>query len=361
MASDPRFGPRSHQPDPETPDSEPTPPVTNAEAWAHVRALTSGHEENFTVLSRLLPAEARDDFAAVYAFCRWADDLADDPADPESPDRSRQIALERLAWWRNELESLYAHRADPDERPAPTHPVYIALAETIARHAIPIEPFANLIAAFERDQTQSRYKSWKDLVSYCKGSADPVGRLVLTIAGVRPPHEDPTSQPLYNMSDVICTALQITNHLQDVRRDLFERDRVYLPTDLTGWTAEQLREWADRPNDPEVLVPYIKTIRTLINRTRVLYRRGRDLPARLGQPYGPVVALLPDDPKGGPGGGPTLWRRVTLSKREKAMLVLSTSIRTRLAGSSKPRSQPPRDAAKFSSDPEESPPPSTAA
>ena len=111
-----------------------------ARAWC--AALARGHYENFSVLSGLVPARLRGDFAAVYAFCRWADDLGDDAGEPGA-DR-----LRLLAWWRGELQACFAGE--------PRHPVFVALRPTVTTHALPMAPFDDLIRAFEVDQVQSR-------------------------------------------------------------------------------------------------------------------------------------------------------------------------------------------------------------
>ena len=166
--------------------------------------------ENFTVASWLLPRSIRRGFADVYAFCRWADDLADDPRNRGDPGRG----LEMLRWWRDELDRCYAGR--------PRHPVYVALAATVERHGLPREPFDDLIDAFEQDQRVTRYPDLPTLLRYCEKSANPVGRLVLMLMGYRDAERSA-------LSDATCTALQLTNFWQDVRRDVLERDRVYLP------------------------------------------------------------------------------------------------------------------------------------
>lgn len=301
-------------------------PVSVDEALAYCRRLVGGRYENFSVLSGLVPASLRDDFAAVYAFCRWADDLGDETG---LGDEARARSLELLAWWREELAACFAGE--------PRHEVFVALRATVERHRLPIGPFEDLIGAFERDQTQTRYETWDDLVSYCRGSADPVGRIVLMLGGVRPPEETPESAEMWAMSDAICTALQITNHIQDVRRDLFERDRVYLPSVETGLRADELRSMAERGNDPEARVRYIKAVRSLVERTAELFERGRPLPALCPRTIGPVVGLLASGgrrtlAKIEKAGCTTLWKRPTLSKPEKAMLVVKACVRAKLSG-----------------------------
>jgi len=160
------------------------------------------------------------DFYNVYSFCRWADDLGDEIGDP-------QESLRLLAWWRQELEAMY--------RGETSHPVYVALKETVRRYEIPIEPFDRLIRAFEQDQTTTRYRTFDEVFGYCVNSANPVGHLVLYLCGYR----DAERQQL---SDYTCTALQLANFWQDVGVDL-EKGRVYLPLDLLekhGYTVEEL-------------------------------------------------------------------------------------------------------------------------
>ena len=179
------------------------------EALAYTRWLATHHYENFQVVSFLLPKRLHQDFYNVYAFCRWADDLGDEIGDT-------QESLRLLKWWRGELHGMYEGRA--------RHPVFVALQSTVAAHKLPIEPFADLITAFEQDQTVTRYRNFEELFHYCRYSANPVGRLVLGLCGYR----DAGRQAL---SDATCTALQLANFWQDVTVDL-KKDRVYLPLDV---------------------------------------------------------------------------------------------------------------------------------
>jgi squalene synthase HpnC len=190
------------------------------ESMAYTRWLARRHYENFHIVTFLLPKRLHQDFYNVYAFCRWADDLGDEIGDARE-------SLRLLAWWRGELCQMYEGRA--------THPVYVALRHTAERHALPAEPFADLITAFEQDQTVTRYRTWDELFAYCRYSANPVGRLVLYLCGYR----DPERQVL---SDATCTALQLANFWQDVAVDL-EKDRVYIPLEIIerrGYSLEEL-------------------------------------------------------------------------------------------------------------------------
>ncbi|MEX2187255.1 MAG: squalene synthase HpnC [Pirellulales bacterium] len=187
------------------PDAIATPP-TLAEARDYCRRLAATHYENFTVASWLVPRALRPHFHAVYAFCRWADDLADETG-------SAGESLVLLDWWEKSLAECYRGR--------PTHPVFVALADTVTTFAIPEEPFRGLLTAFRRDQQQNRYDTFDALRDYCRGSADPVGRLVLYL-GRR--HDTERGE----LSDHICTGLQLANFCQDVAGD-WDRGRIYLP------------------------------------------------------------------------------------------------------------------------------------
>jgi squalene synthase HpnC len=158
------------------------------------------------VASWLVPRSLRPHFYAVYAYCRWADDLADEVVDP-----ARSLAL--LDWWSAQLDDCYQGRA--------THPVFLALGETIREFSIPAEPFRSLLVAFRQDQHTTRYSTFDELLGYCRHSADPVGRLVLYLGRCHDAERG-------TLSDRVCTGLQLANFWQDLARD-FDRGRVYLP------------------------------------------------------------------------------------------------------------------------------------
>ncbi len=179
-----------------------------AAARAFCRAIADAHYENFSVVTRLVPRRLRQDFATVYAFARWSDDLADEAGGPAAAARG-------LADWRRELEACFAGRA--------THPIFVAVADTVQRTGLTIEPFSALLDAFEQDQWQTRFASRAELLDYCRRSADPVGRIVLGLEGCREPR-------LLEFSDAICTGLQLVNFWQDLKRDRLA-GRVYLPAD----------------------------------------------------------------------------------------------------------------------------------
>ena len=247
--------------------------VEQARSWC--RRLARGHYENFSVLSRLVPKSRRDDFAALYAFCRWADDLGDEID-------STQRSLELLGWWRSELQQCFAA--------APRHPVFIALAPTIERHDLPIEPFDDLIRAFEQDQTVRRYDTWTQLVDYCRLSADPVGRLVLMING------EPRTHDVFELSDSICTALQLTNHWQDVCRDIVDRDRIYVPREMITIEDFEAKLIASAKQgfavDPQFLEACRRVIRTCVEQTWPMFEKGRRLLPIVSRSTHPMVWLF---------------------------------------------------------------------
>jgi squalene synthase HpnC len=178
------------------------------EARLYCMRLAESHYENFHVASWFLPKALRPHFHAIYAYCRISDDLGDEVGDTA-------LALALLDLWGRELEACYAGRA--------RHPVFVALAETIRACSIPKEPFADLLVAFRQDQTVTRYSSTRDLLNYCRYSASPVGRLVLYAC-------DEADEERFRLSDATCSALQLANFWQDVRRD-YAMGRIYLPQD----------------------------------------------------------------------------------------------------------------------------------
>jgi squalene synthase HpnC len=190
------------------------------ESLDYTRWLATHHYENFHVVSFLLPKKLHQDFYNVYSFCRWADDLGDEIGDTNE-------SLRLLSWWRTELEAMYQGQT--------SHPVFVALKDTVERHSIPIEPFGRLIQAFEQDQTVTRYANFEEVFGYCVNSANPVGHLVLYLCGYR----DAERQTL---SDFTCTGLQLANFWQDINVDL-QKNRVYLPLNLLdkhGYTVDKL-------------------------------------------------------------------------------------------------------------------------
>jgi squalene synthase HpnC len=177
--------------------------------------------ENFPVALRLLPRRHRDHLMAVYTFARTVDDIGDEAP----PDQRLQLLAELDAdlgrLYTAESASEAAGTAASGADGPPGHPAVRGLAKVVTDCAIPIQPFRDLIAANQQDQVVTRYETFDDLLGYCKLSANPVGRIVLSVFGCRTPSRD-------ELSDAICSGLQIVEHLQDVAEDL-QAGRVYLP------------------------------------------------------------------------------------------------------------------------------------
>jgi squalene synthase HpnC len=217
-------------------------------AQQYTKWLATHHYENFNVVSWLLPKELHQHFYNVYAYCRWADDLGDEIADKDR-------ALELLAWWETELDECYERR--------PSHPVFVALQETVNAKEVPKQPFADLLKAFRQDQVVKRYPSWDAVLDYCKYSANPVGRLVLYLCSYR-------DEERQKLSDATCSALQLANFWQDVSRDL-EKGRIYIPLDRASAHGLSERQIVERKFDER----YVALMKELIGYTRALFEKGK--------------------------------------------------------------------------------------
>ena len=237
-------------------------------AYRYCEWITYRHYENFPVASWLLPAPMRPHVAAVYAFARSADDFADEA-------RYHGRSLELLDGWRKSLWASCGNgtvRAEPVEARTIAHPVFIALADTVRRHDLPVQLLDDLLTAFTMDVTKRRSADWPDLMNYCKHSANPVGRLVLLLSGLR-------DEELHARSDDICTALQLANHWQDLRIDL-GRDILYIPQDLMreyGVTEAELNGYLPGTGGPVPGSSFRSLMKELVARARVLFDSGEPL------------------------------------------------------------------------------------
>jgi squalene synthase HpnC len=281
----------------------PAPPP--AAARQYCRRLATTHYENFSVATLLLPRRLVRHFHNVYAYCRWADDLAD-----EAGGGARALAL--LRWWRDELDACYAGR--------PHHPVMVALRETVERFHIPKRPFLDLLFAFEQDQLVKRYATWEQLLGYCRYSANPVGHLVLYLLGAYTPDRAALADP-------ICTALQLANFWQDVGRDL-DLGRIYLPEEdrrAFGYPDADLHARQFTP-------AFVELLRYEVNRTRDLFYRGMPLLEKLPAEVRIDVELFL---RGGlavlrkieRSRYNVLHRRPALAKWEKGLLLVGALVR----------------------------------
>ncbi|MYT34201.1 squalene synthase HpnC [Streptomyces sp. MspMP-M5] len=186
--------------------------------------LDQAAHENFPVAPFFLPRAWRADLMALYGFARLVDDIGDGDLAPGGGD-AVLLGLDRAQHDDRPalLDALEAdlHRVFSDRAPGPKHPLMRRLGPTVRRCALSPEPFLGLIEANRQDQRISRYASYGDLAAYCELSANPVGRLVLGVTGTSSPER-------IRLSDAVCTALQLVEHIQDVAEDL-GRDRIYLP------------------------------------------------------------------------------------------------------------------------------------
>ncbi len=246
-------------------------PETSAAAahgYRWCRQLARSHYENFPVASWLLPAHLRDPVTAIYAFARSADDIADEGTDTDA------LRLEKLAHMTSALDSTM-RGVPPDE------PLYQALADTIKRHALPPGPLYDLLHAFRNDVTTNRYSTYAEVMDYCRYSANPVGRLLLHLAGQ-------ASEARLGLSDAICSALQWINFLQDIKQDYRENNRIYLPADdmqRFGVSEEDIDVQRNLPRVRELLL-------FQIGRTTELLHSGSALGGQLSGRFGLEIRVV---------------------------------------------------------------------
>lgn len=210
----------------------------------------SAADENFPVGSFLLPKAARPVVAAYYAFARATDDIAD------NPDLSSDDKLARLDGFGAALEG----RSDD-----PAFAVGMRCRDALLGAGVPLCRAGDLLIAFKRDAVKNRTEDWADLMDYCRYSANPVGRFLLDLHGGPP--------AAYPDSDALCTALQVLNHLQDLKKDFEALDRSYLPGDWlreAGLTAEIVKADAAIPALRGVIDRCLEAIRPSIDRALVL-------------------------------------------------------------------------------------------
>src|SRR6266702_1022056 len=264
---------------------------SQSEAQEYCRHLARTHYENFSVATWFLPERLRQHFYSVYAYCRISDDLGDE--------------------WEAELHACYAG--------SPRHPVFVALAETVPKFDIPMQPFADLLKAFRQDQTITRYPTFNDLLGYCRYSANPVGHLVLYLCGYR----DAERQAL---SDFTCTALQLANFWQDVSVD-YAKGRIYLP-------VEDLKRFQVSEGDiaaTQNTASFCEMMRFEVERAREWFCRGLPLVKKVDRELAIDIELFS---RGGQEilnaierqGFAVLGRRPSISKARKLALVMRAAL-----------------------------------
>ena len=275
-------------------------PVPLPDAYRACEAIVRRHYENFPVVSRFLTPARRHALAAIYAFARNADDIADAAA----PTGDRLEALDQI-------EAALYRALDGN----PGGPVFTALADTVERHSLPVEPLLDLLAAFRRDARDETFATWDDLLSYCRGSANTVGRLVLAL------HEVDDANAIRE-SDAVCTALQLTNFWQDLGHDL-ARGRLFLPLeDLQrfGIERDELTRPGNRTPLTRLLVHECRGTDELFDRGRGVVRRvplGLSLQLRLTIAGGRAILREVEQ-----GGWRVLKKRPTLGPAARARALL---------------------------------------
>jgi squalene synthase HpnC len=207
--------------------------------------------------ARQLPSAVRPSIAAIYAFARAADDFADEPGLTDA-ERLRRLDdwLARCRRAANAESREIAPESDDDL-------VFVALGDTLRRHHLPVDLFEDLLSAFRQDVTTKRYRTWDDLLDYCRRSANPVGRLVLRVAGYH-------DRDLDVASDAVCTALQLTNFWQDLERD-WSIGRLYVPAADCAAAGAREQDLNERRLTPE----WRAVLSTVSRRTRALFAAGR--------------------------------------------------------------------------------------
>ena len=239
-----------------------------AKAYCHCQSIARQHYENFPVASLLLQKNLRKHVAAIYAFARQADDLADEG---EMPAAQRITALD------NTINTLYACL---DGMPA-TNPVDLAISHTIKTFNLPVSLFSDLISAFRQDVTKKRYADFAEVLNYCQRSANPIGRLMLHLY-------DQTDADSLTQSDAICSALQLINFFQDLQQDYHESGRIYIPQqEMTALNITD-QHFADAINDAAMR----ELMQLQYQRAAALLQQGAMLGKRLSGRFGLEIRLI---------------------------------------------------------------------
>jgi len=232
-------------------------------AYQYCESLAKSHYENFPVASRFLPKKIRRPIAVIYTFARLADDMADEG------DLTQAERLDQLNHYWTALEDLRSG-ATPKEL------VFIALQDVLKTNPdLPISLFFDLLTAFKQDVIKHQYENFEEILNYCRYSANPIGRLLLYLT-------DHSSEENLKASDEICTALQLINFLQDLKSDLSQRGRCYLPLDEMRElhiTLEDLNNNQENPNIQTLINQQLKRAEDLLNQGSIL---GKRLPGLFG-------------------------------------------------------------------------------
>lgn len=279
-------------------------------AYNTCQAIAKAHYENFPVASFLLPKHLRRSIAAIYAFARTADDIADEG------DMPTDTRLELMTKFEAKLYDIQYGKP-------PTEPIFIALKHTIEGFNLPIQLFYDLLTAFRQDILKNRYQNFNEVRDYCHYSANPVGRLLLHLTGQ-------ASRENLQMSDYICTGLQLINMIQDISIDLCEKNLCYIPTDELNSHNVSLTDISQRIESTN----YKALINKQIMRATEIYVQGMDLGQNLPGFFGveirfiiacgyKVLQKLAQRKN--------IWQRPTISKLDMLIILIKTMCRRKNA------------------------------
>lgn len=226
--------------------------------------------ENFPIFMFFLNKNLMDDFASIYAFSRGIDYIGDELPQEE--------IFPSLEIWKNQLELAFKSKS--------TNPIFIALEKTIKKYNLPKVPFQKLIKANSIDQKKNKYKSLEELYYYCDHSANPVGEIVLRILGY-------TDKNLIELSNKICTGLQITNFIQDIKIDL-EKNRIYIPEDLLKKHKVNISNSIDLriTDDNDIKKQFENLIIELVDINKNLYIEGQKLTSHLSRKDSIIIQIF---------------------------------------------------------------------
>jgi len=220
------------------------------------------HYENFPVASILLPKQLRKPISAIYSFARTADDLADEG------ELDAAARLNALAQYEKQFNHMLTGKNNDD-------PVLIALAHSITCFELTPSLFTDLISAFTQDITKKRYQNFNEVLDYCRRSANPVGRLLLQLVNKDNPH-------MQQLSDAVCTALQLINFYQDIGQDFDENNRIYLAADEMKASDISEEHLARRISDEKFKIFMNQQIMRAASMLSSGYPLGHQIGGRLG-------------------------------------------------------------------------------
>ena len=226
--------------------------------------------ENFPLRFFFIDKKLMDDFASIYAFCRGVDFLGDE---------AKGNRLEKLKLWEKELSTLFTEKT--------RIPIFVALKKTIIKHNLNISPFKKLIKANVLDQTKKLYANISEVMDYCRYSANPVGEIVLNILGYK-------SKKNISLSNKICSALQITNFLQDIKKDK-KKGRVYLPLDIMKKHSLEIHDFEEKyVFDNKRYRDFDNFLNEMVLYNRTLYDEGEKLVHNLKKRQAILIQVFVD-------------------------------------------------------------------